>query len=262
MKKYIYNIIFATMLCWVPALSSTPLEAAGEDAENQLTGAEAYIQAAMEELEIQLGELSDGITGVHRVFCKTDASGAEVTAQCGNNDTDNATEIKSVIIDYYTGGWYPVTEIAPDRGNLAVAPALITDFDLLDKEVLGTNPNGIATNTFDDKLCLEVHFKDGDEIEYVLPMWSGKTVVYCAYTQEKAEMINLAHVGANASAPNAEHKVLGEWGCFNPHEGFLNGGQAFGYDDKDADPSTTPTKAIPQREGLLEMCIVAVTPNV
>ena len=262
MKKYIYNIIFATMLCWVPAMSSTPLDAAGNDAENQLSGAEAYILAAMSELELQLDELSDGITGVHRVFCKTDTAGAQVASQCGSNATDNETEIKSVIIDYYTGGWYPVTEIAPTRDNLASGADLLTSFDLLDKEAQGTNPNGLATNTFDDKLCLEVHFKDGDEIEYVLPLYSGKTVVFCALTKEKGEMINLAHVGSNASAPNAEHKIIGEWSCFNPHEGFLNGGQAFGYDDRDSDPNTTPTRALPIREALLEMCVIQVTPNV
>lgn len=260
--KHIYNIIFATMLCWTPAMSSTPLEAASSEASTPLAIAEMYIQNVMDELEAQLGEDVDALVGYYRTFCKKDASGAQVTSQCGTDQATNENETKSVIIDYITGGWYPITQIAPERSNLASSADLAVAFDLLDKEVNGLNPNGIATNAFDDKLCIEVHFKNTDEVEFALPLFSDKTLVFCATTLESGELINLKHVGTNAPNPDSQHLQPGDWRCFNPHKGFLNGGQAFGYDDTDADDSTPPTRATAIIDGFLQGCIDQVTINI
>jgi hypothetical protein len=260
--KHIYNIIFATMLCWTPAMSTTPLEAAGDEASTSLAIAETHIQNVMDDLEVQLGRDTDALVGYYRTFCKKDVSGALVLSQCGDDQATNENETKSVIIDYVTGGWYPINEIAPERSNLASSADLEVAFDLLDKEANGLNPNGIPTNAFDDKLCIEVHFKNTDEVEFALPLYSDKTLVFCATTLESGELVNLKHVGTNAPEPNSQHLQPGDWRCFNPHNGFLNGGQAFGYDDTDADPSTVPTRATAIIDGFLQGCIDQVTINI
>jgi hypothetical protein len=260
MKNYIFNIIFATMFCSVPALANpTPQELVGSIAETPLATAESEIQAAMDELTRQLTMHVDAIYGVHRVYCKTDQAGVLDTGQCGADDGINQTEIASIIIDYYTGGWLPVTEVG--RPNLAATADLVTAFDLADKERLGTNPNAEATTVFDDHLCLEVHFKDNDEMDYVLPFFANKTVVFCAHNTATGELNTLRSVGMEAPTDDANHLLIAGWTCMNPHEGFLNGGQAFGFDDDDNDSATVPVASYPSRSGLLQECIKGVSVN-
>lgn len=224
--------------------------------ETVLKNAAAEVNIGLQELKLQLEANSDAAVGYEKRYCKIDSDADCLPSDGSDNDAINDREKNSVVIDFATGGWVVgySGNLSPESTNLAPASILVENFDLVD--------NGV-NDVFALNLCLEVNFKNTDEVEYALPFYANKTIVFCAITSSEQVLVNINKVDNITSDTDATHKVINEgitgWRCFNPHDGLDNGGQGFGYDEKVAGTVTKIVNTLHPDAQIFSKCLSEAT---
>jgi hypothetical protein len=222
--------------------------------ETVLKNAAAEVNIGLQELKLQLAADSDGAVGYEKRYCKIDSDADCLVSDGADNDAINDLERNSVVIDFATGGWVVgySGNLAPESTNLAPAP--VENFDLVD--------NGV-NDIFALNLCLEVNFKNTDEVEYALPFYANKTIVFCAITSSEQVLVNINKVDNIPSDSDATHKQINDgvtgWRCFNPHDDLGNGGQGFGYDEKEAGTVTRIVSTLHPDAQIFTKCLSEAT---
>ena len=230
-----------------------------EEIDAKLETSVDQIHPALGSLEKQLNKSLGHLTGIKKSFCNP---GMDCDYNSGHGAVDDATE-SEIAIDYITGGWV-TPETAP--GNAAREQVCGLDADNEDTGVTCqfSTISYAEHAVFQDKLCLEVHFKDTTQMQYSNPIFTNKSFVLCAMVADGGELINLGCVddrsGSGADIVDGkscnDHLNVGLWQCFNPRDEFNNGGQAFG---ENLDTSDGKVKGLPLSDTLLKHCVTVAS---
>jgi len=247
------------LMCQTAFAKGDVKEIMAQQVETVLKNAAAEVEVGLQLLQEQLQHQSDSAIGYEKRYCKINNTTDCLPSDSGGpNDQDNSKEKNSIVIDFATGGWVVGYSgaLAPASTNLAPAGDLVENFDLVD--------NGV-NNTFAQNLCLEVNFKNTDEVEYALPFYANKTIVFCAITSEKQELVNINNIDNIPDESDSSHKIINEgvsgWRCYNPHNALGNGGQGFGYDHNNAGELVRVVTTLPVEAVIFNKCLTEATPN-
>lgn len=167
-------------------------------------------------------------------FCSTQGRppGAEIDAawpdpSCDEKSLQTRVDEAALPVHYIAYGWVLEGDEAPgDDYNSIYGYAAGTDaFQVINS----------TSETFNDHLCVEIHFKDTSQYKDISLSLNNKTVVICARSADTtAELIDIDMVDSDPSdGAKISHNTIAPgrsgWACFNPHNSLNNGGQAMGY---------------------------------
>lgn len=102
------------------------------------------------------------------------------------------------------------------------------DESLVDAELSWFDKVGFEYTTFNQHLCIEIHFKDNKQIAEASPIFTNKTIAFCAFNRDGKELIDLRLVSGDEMHAKIVDGPEG-WKCINPHNSLGNGGSGLGY---------------------------------
>jgi len=274
MKKIIYSAICGVMFMFTNvAFSVSSNEALETRFNKQMDTAEKELRIALQYIAEQLDKDSNHLTAYDKNYCNIkyenciDANGNQFDASTHSGmGTVLSQEYGDVVIQRIAGGWVGF----PTGSSLAAVDD--PGFDFIDMS------NSVHSTVFNRHLCVEVHFKDSSEVNNDLPLYAGKTVVFCAKAPG-GELIDIDMVDSDTSnGGDTSHKILSvdtlSWKCLNPHNDFCNNGAdgcsandtpgtsnqlgaGFGYDTKD----DTPEAPLGLDNKIFGICIPSASPS-
>jgi len=215
MNKLILGLIPCIAAFLFPTAYSSAMEAAQNDLKSQFVAANAEMVKHFTEMEEGLESLSATYQGKEVLYC--DKTGVD----CAGKDEQTVKNEKALIIKRVRIGWQGASEEI-DYGDVAsVSPHTGGHVDRAD----------IFTNL----LCAEYLFKTSAEVDHAKPMYTGKTVVFCARNSDNIRISKLDVDADTSNGGNSASVKVGSgkagWECFNTSKDLGNtGAGALGYD--------------------------------
>jgi len=236
-KTTTFNIIF--WLVFSHSIASGTLDinqSILDDAAGQINTAEAEIQAQINLLISDLKSSHDHLAYGLSEYCGIE----ENDPSCAGKDQITIASENSVIIDKMMWGFVLNGDESDTDYEDLIQGQPVNYYNAPFDQVSPTQ------TAFKNHLCLEVNFKDTNEIEFALPFYTGKTIVLCAVSSsDDGSLVHIDYVDSDLSDGYGDetHVIIpsgpGGWRCYNPHQQLGNGGAGFGYDFNPVNNSAT-----------------------